>query len=231
MAGVSVEQIEDLPRIASETRARITGLVTGLDDAAASTRVPACPEWTIKDVVAHLTGVCADILAGKLDGVATDPWTAAQVEARRAAPLDALLEEWAAAAAQVEPLVPMFPGRYGRQWIADITTHEHDLRAALDSPGARDSEATTVATDFFVGSFVKVAADVPLTVVAGDRSWSSAGDEGAQLRGEPFELMRAVSGRRSLNQIRNLDWSEDPEPWLPHFTWGPFRPATTDLIE
>ena len=36
-------------------------------------------EWTVKDVVAHLCGACEDILAGRLEGVATDPWTEAQV--------------------------------------------------------------------------------------------------------------------------------------------------------
>jgi uncharacterized protein (TIGR03083 family) len=231
---VTVEQVEDLPRIATEARERIMSLVADLEPSVANASVPACPDWTVKDVIAHLTGVCADILAGNIEGVGTDPWTAAQVEARRDASLDALLEEWAAAAIQVEPLVPMFPGRSGRQWIADIASHEHDLRGALGASGAQDSEAVAVGTDFFVEAFLEYAAKKPLVIVAGDRTWGGDPDERegiATLRARPFELLRSISGRRSLDQIRRLDWSEDPEPWLPSFEWGPFRPAATDIVE
>jgi hypothetical protein len=59
-------------------RRRILELVADLDDRAVATPVPACPEWSVQDVVAHLTGVCADIMAGNVAGAATDPWTAAQ---------------------------------------------------------------------------------------------------------------------------------------------------------
>ena len=48
---------------------------------------------------------------------------------------------------------------------------------------------------------------------------------------EPFELMRAVAGRRSETQIRLMNWSGDGSVYLPAFTFGPFRPAGTDIIE
>ena len=41
--------------------------------------IPATPEWTVHDLVAHLGGITADIVSGNLDGVGTDTWTAAQV--------------------------------------------------------------------------------------------------------------------------------------------------------
>jgi uncharacterized protein (TIGR03083 family) len=223
---------EELSSAATEARERITKLVAEHSEPA-ETRVPACPEWAVKDVIAHLAGVCGDILAGNLDGVTTDPWTAAQVAARKSLSLDELLEQWARDASQVEPLVPMFPGRYAQQWLADIATHEHDLRGALEMPGARDSTATRVAIDFMIGWFVRHSvADKPVAVVAGDQSWGEPASDGITiLRGDAFELMRAVTGRRSLTQIRDLDWSDDPEPFLPLFEWGPFRPAATDIVE
>jgi hypothetical protein len=46
-----------------------------LDDAQADRVVPACPDWTVRDAYAHQAGVSADILAGRMDGVATDEWT------------------------------------------------------------------------------------------------------------------------------------------------------------
>jgi len=45
--------------------------------------IPATPSWTVKDLAAHLAGVTADILDGRLDGVATDTWTDRQVAERK----------------------------------------------------------------------------------------------------------------------------------------------------
>ena len=47
-------------RIYQETRERISALVTGLDDAALSTAVAACPGWSVRDVVAHVAAVADD---------------------------------------------------------------------------------------------------------------------------------------------------------------------------
>ena len=38
--------------------------------------VPATPEWRAHDVLAHLVGVTDDVVNGRLDGIATDAWTA-----------------------------------------------------------------------------------------------------------------------------------------------------------
>lgn len=226
---------EDLGTAYRDIRRRITELVTapGVDQ---TTRVPATPEWTVKDVVAHLTGVCADILAGNLEGVTTEPWTQAQVDARASKSLDECIEEWARASAEIEPIIEIFPGRSGPHFVMDAVTHEHDLRNALGVPGERDSATTTLALEFAVGSWlhhgVKAAGLPPLAVEAGDKRWSAGqGDATTVLRCEPFELMRAVTGRRSIAQIRSMDWSGDPEPYLPTFAWGPFRTASADLVE
>ena len=75
------------------TRERVSALVRGAGDEAGQRVVPACPRWTVRDVVAHLTGVCDDILAGRLDGVATDPWTDAQVARRAGRPVEDILDD------------------------------------------------------------------------------------------------------------------------------------------
>jgi uncharacterized protein (TIGR03083 family) len=72
--------------------ARVDGLARGLADP--SMPVPTCPGWTVHDVLAHLSGVVADVLAGNFAGIATEPWTLAQVEARRDASVEELLAEW-----------------------------------------------------------------------------------------------------------------------------------------
>lgn len=203
----------------------MTALAEGCDP---DTRVPACPEWTVKELLAHVTGVIADILDGRLDGVATDPWTDAQVAARRDTPMPAILTEWAEKAPTVEPMIDDF-GPSGRQLVFDAVTHEHDLRGALDQPGAMDSDAVAIAAGFVVPGLMGAvaAAGSPVLEVStpdGSRWVSGEGEPAARLRATSFELMRAISGRRTAEQIRALDWEGDAGPYVASFAFAPFRP-------
>src|SRR5256886_14904299 len=83
-------------------RSRVSDLVRGADDEQLERHTPATPEWRVRDVVAHLSGITADINAGNLDGVATDPWTARQVDARRDWSIEQGLDEWDTEGAKVE---------------------------------------------------------------------------------------------------------------------------------
>src|SRR5438477_1538731 len=111
----------------AEGRRRLGELVLDAGDVGGKAAVPVCPGWTVHDVMAHVVGVCADILSGNIAGVATDPWTAAQVEARRSRTMEELVAEWSEVAPQVEAFAANFPNRVGEQWVADLTTHEHDV--------------------------------------------------------------------------------------------------------
>jgi hypothetical protein len=127
-----------LGEVYARGRARITGVAEAAGDRAAATRVPACPQWSVHDVVAHLAGACDDILTGNLEGVATDAWTAAQVGKRRGASIADVLAEWAELAPRVEAIADTFPEPYGPQLITDLVTHEHDIRGVgvRSAPGA-----------------------------------------------------------------------------------------------
>jgi uncharacterized protein (TIGR03083 family) len=215
-------------------RRRLTDVVAGLDDDGAATAVPTCPAWSVHDVVAHLTGVCADVLAGRIDGVGTDPWTDAQVAARRDVPLGQVLTEWNEVAPAVETMAGAF-GSAGFQWVADQALHEQDVRGALDRPGARDSETILVGLEYMVPGFLEAVAALglpPLEVRTGGRSWTSGdGDPAVTLALEPFEALRSLCGRRSPEQLRRLPWAGDPEPYLEAFTWGPFTPQASAVVE
>ena len=244
----------------AEARERVCELVRSLSDAEAETPVPACPGWTVRDTVAHLTGVCADILAGNVAGAATDEWTAAQLEGRRGQSLGTILDEWSEVGPAVEAIAAAFPGYTGPQWVFDMTTHEHDIRGALGRPGARDSAGVAVSLDFLlsVGLSVTAAANGlgPLEIRAGDRTAVVGGEPTADfdtmvtdaliggttppppdqppvgtLRVEPFELLRGFTGRRSPAQVRAWDWSVDPDPYLVMLDAGPFKARPDDLIE
>ena len=216
----------------SECRARIASLTSGLDDRVAAVRVPTCPQWSVHDVVAHVSGVVDDVLAGRLDGIATEPWTAAQVDARRARPIVEMLAEWNTGAAVFETMLDA-AGNTGRQAVADLVTHEHDIRAALREPGARDSSAVRIGVGFVADAFVGINANsgISARVCTSDGAEFGAPDASVVLTGDSFEILRAMTGRRSIDQLRELEWQGDVESVLPSFTFGPFVPAAQRIEE
>lgn len=210
-----------------DTRGRIVGLVQDLDHDQLDMIAPATPEWRVRDIVAHLTGVCADVTAGNLAGVATDAWTATQVDDRRDVPFDQILGEWEEKGTAVEAAVPDFPEVAVAQMITDTATHEQDVRGALDAPGARDSDAVDIAARWGAQMLdgtqpLRLETDAG-TLAVGD------GTPVATVEASRFELLRAMTGRRSLDQMRAYRWEGAPCPErliLPIFT-----PRTDALVE
>jgi uncharacterized protein (TIGR03083 family) len=169
-----------LETLYDDTRQRIVALLDGAGDAVLTAAVPACPIWRVRDVVGHLTGVCADVINGNLDGKTTDAWTAAQVDARRDLPFDHVVEEWAQVGPKFAAMIDEFPGFYGRQVVADITVHEQDLRGALGIPGHRDGDGLRQSLDLLIGVVMDAGANAlgvgPIEVVADDRRWLVGGE-------------------------------------------------------
>ncbi|HEX7165810.1 MAG TPA: maleylpyruvate isomerase family mycothiol-dependent enzyme [Acidimicrobiales bacterium] len=217
-------------------RTRIGELVSSLDAAQLEVPVPTCPKWTVHDVVAHVTGVVDDALAGRLEGAPGDPWTSAQVEARRGRAITDVVAEWNEKAPAFEQLLDAI-GAAGPQAVLDVVSHEHDIRCAVARPGARDSDAVTIGLGFvgpgFVGSAAAQGVDVRVDVADG----RSFGGEGARvtLAADAFELVRAMTGRRSVEQLRKLPWAgagdADVDRLVAAFTYGPFRPAERPIDE
>lgn len=221
-----------------ETRERLTQLLDGLDDAEASTVVPSTPEWTVKDVVAHLAGLVDDWLNGRIEGYGTDEWTARQVDERRDLSFDEVLAEWRKNASDLEALMESGPADLPVEipyiTVADVVIHEHDIRGALGRPGGRDSEALQLGVKTYVtGVRQRHAASGlgPMLIRETDgRDWPvGTGDPVITVAAPRFELFRAMAGRRSRAQALAFDWSGDAEPFVdlllaPNFSW-----ASTDL--
>jgi uncharacterized protein (TIGR03083 family) len=191
-------------------RARVTEVVRAADPAALSAIAPATPEWRVRDVLAHLVGVPADVLAGKLDGVATEPWTRAQVDARREAGIEDMLREWAETGPQFETALAGVPFEISGQALFDAVTHEHDIRAALGVPGARDADAVDIAWEWMLGARTRSNAPCICYVTEDRKDVSGAGDVVVTIEAPRFELVRAVTGRRTAAEIERYGW--DPEP-------------------
>jgi len=62
--------------------AAITRLASDPDADGLATTVPGSPDWTVRDVLAHLAGGPADALAGRMEGAPGPEWTARHVGER-----------------------------------------------------------------------------------------------------------------------------------------------------
>ncbi|HEV3282335.1 MAG TPA: maleylpyruvate isomerase family mycothiol-dependent enzyme [Acidimicrobiales bacterium] len=217
-------------------RQRVTELLESTsDDEAASVTVPACPDWTITDVVAHLYGVEVDIMEGNLEGAGTPAWADDQV--RRFAPLGLhkLSEAWNETSPRVEAMGGTFPPRAVAQLVFDACTHEHDLRGAIGCPGARDTDSVVIGLTFIEDSIRGLVEEKGLPGIELDSPHFEAtiGPTPAPVRvsSSAFELFRAFAGRRSADQIRALPWHGDPSPYLEFLDRGPLQPPDRPLIE
>jgi uncharacterized protein (TIGR03083 family) len=210
-----------------DLRTRVAELMLLATDEQLDAAPPATPEWRTRDVLAHMTGSTADILNGRLEGVGSNPWTQVQVDERLDWSLADLLAEWETNGPQIEPLIPSF-GIMAGQFIVDSTTHEHDLRGALDAVGARDTDAMDITFAWLgsrVGELRAAAGAGGITVTAEDGPHTFGdGPVTASCTTTKFEFMRAATGRRSLEQIETWAWDGDARPEIvvmPIFTARP----------
>lgn len=205
------------------TRRRVIDLVTRASEDELQRRVPACPDWRVRDVVAHLTGIAVDATKGELEGVGSPEWTQRQVDERNALSLDELLAEWNAAGEQIDGALEYFPKAVASMFVGDTVTHEHDIRLPLHRPGDRDAPAVTLAVDGYTRWFGRRLreSDLPsVTVAAEGREWVAGKTEPAVEVEAPttFDLLRALTGRRTRDEIASFTWSADPQPFLDVFS-------------
>jgi uncharacterized protein (TIGR03083 family) len=218
-----------------ELRERLTGLVRASSEDELDQMAPATPEWRVRDVVAHLAGVCDDVDHGRLAGVATDEWTSTQVAKRRDLPTEQLLSDWHEHATALEPQMNAFPPIAVGQMLADACTHEQDIRGALRAPGGRDSAALAIAFDWSTDRIGQRLVDesegtLVFETEAG-RKTVGDGDPGTRLRADRFTVVRAATGRRSCAQLKGMDWDGPFAPDGLLLSTTLFTPAANDLAE
>jgi uncharacterized protein (TIGR03083 family) len=202
-----------------EGREQLLALAAALTEDDAATAVPTCPEWTVKDVYAHQAGVPADIIAGRLEGVATDEWTARQIATRTDRSFAEVVAELAEAGAQLDLLLEAAGDAVDRRLVIDQWTHEQDVRGALGRPGSRDVGAVGFAVATMVRGFGRswpALGLAPVRVVGSSGEWMLGdGEPVATMRATDFELARVLVGRRSRAQALSI-WEGDGEPFVDH---------------
>ena len=195
------------------TRERVCTLFLEATDDDLARTVPACPDWSVHDLAAHVVGTPAELAAGNFPTGDFGPWLQAIVDARRDADVAELMDEWQTLDGTIEP---MLQGPGGLMF-GDVAVHEHDLRGALGRPDHDALEVDEIVT-FALGSLATPAQDAGLgaIVVEHDGStWRSHDAEpGWTLRVEPWEAVRAVYSRRTADELRALPADGDAEPYL-----------------
>lgn len=223
MTTTNVADAPTIARLYQDTKDRILAVVEPGDW---STAVPACPGWSVRDVVAHLTAIADDwVNDGPLSSPPTDADTAAGIARFNGRDVDSIVAVWNSAAAQLSKLAQ---SDGVKPPLGDIVVHEHDIRGAIARPGERDSAAVICASDQLLTA---LQTPTPLLVTVEDAEYHCGPDDGPemQLRTTRFEAIRWRTGRRSPSQLAAMDWSADPAPLLDHLYL--FGPADADVVE
>jgi uncharacterized protein (TIGR03083 family) len=85
--------VTDWPEVYRANIDAVTALAESLPPEQLSAPVPATPEWTVREVLAHLSGSPADALSGRMDGAPGPGWTARHVAERASWSCDDLVAE------------------------------------------------------------------------------------------------------------------------------------------
>ncbi len=243
----------DLAQAYQETHDHLAELVSELPEDELGRTVQATPAWDVRDAVAHVTGeariaVTSDAppelnlleaLRDQEQADRRDALNAREVQARRGWPIEAVLKEWDGL---VEALLPMIRGDRSFPFahpflenilVADLAMHAQDVRSTVGVPGDRESAGVGVALAAFsygLDSRLRALGLPGLRVrYAGKERVLGEEPVGATLAADRFDLVRALTGRRSSAQIRAMQWEGDRETYVPLIP--AFGERTDDLLE
>ena len=217
-----------------EVRERVDRLVRGGDP---DSPVSTCPDWTVRDVVAHLTGLCEDWAEGRLEGYGSDAWTEAQIARFAGAEVEEILDRWRRAATRFADLDddPVM-GPPARWAFGDAVTHEADIRGALGAERV-PNDAVLMALKGAIARWRQVLGDAgtpTLHLHATDARawWLGQPDDPDAVTADTssYEIFRALAGRRSESQVRAWSWSGSPEAFISAGLPDPFRWAADDVV-
>lgn len=209
-------------------RAELSRLIADHLDAADRV-VPACPEWTVRDVVAHVVGGCVWAVQAREGLDVSGPPDLADVEMTR------LLDDWRQTSERLDVLLAGGADPVHPMMALDLFAHELDIRHVLGTPPPPDHPGYPGALDAAVAGFsheVRRRGLPVLRIAAPGAEWTAgsgtpgSGTPAGTLEGGRHDLFRTLTGRRTNAQIADLTWSVSPDPWLPAFAWGLFTPPT-----
>lgn len=204
-------------------------ILTVVNNANADLPVHACPGWTVRDTLAHLLGTLSDVTAGKIEDSAEDDWSTKHIERSADRSVSDLSSEWHVRA-NTSPGVFQ---RYGALLVADLVTHEFDIKHAIGNTQGRNEQVVRTVALFYLNALDAAWREdgvPPLRILTETTALDIGGDTPeTTVEMSWWEIGRLVTGRRSVEQLKALNWSGDATPWLDHlFVFGP---RETPLVE
>ena len=203
----------DLVPIYDATRARMLELARDVGPDALDVTVPACPDWSARQLLAHCVSMPAAIAAGDLPTGDLDAWIDRIGAARADRTLDELAEEWMS----VDGTIAAMVGGGGAVLFDDLVVHEHDLRGALGRP-----DHNALAPDVSVRR--SLDACVPelerrglgaIEVRTDEGTWRSHdAPTGWTLDTTPWEAVRVLYSRRTTDELRAIGGSDDIDSYI-----------------
>lgn len=109
----------------------VSALAQDLGDEQLASVVPACPAWTVHDVLAHLAGGASDAVNDRMDGAPSPEWTQRHVDERRDRSVAELLAE---IREYEDPIVESVVDNPRPAFVWNIAVHHADLHEALGLP-------------------------------------------------------------------------------------------------
>jgi uncharacterized protein (TIGR03083 family) len=210
-----------------ETHVRIATLVGGLSAEQLQMLVPACPEWRVHDLVSHLTGMAVDFCGDMAVVMGPGFWDHDEVDrreilARRGRPTGEVLAEWTDVSARFEEVVGGAEPPLAGAIVGDFICHEHDLRGAVGLPAPSDAADVRLGIDVYARSLARrldAAGLGALVLRAGDREWTvGEGTPAASVTAAPFEMFRALTGRRTREQVAAFEWTGQSDRYVGEFS-------------
>ena len=212
-------------------RDELINALAAVGDDAAGMIVPACPQWTVKDVAAHVCGLNAELLADVPGPLGSDEATTRQVSDRASADLKQVIEEWRFMAGAIDERLSADDAK-ATAFLADLVIHVYDLAEVLDQQTHEAARATPVSAHRYVPLLQQRVADqlaIALTVELTDgTTWAPPenGPAKVTLRTSPHAFLRGVTGRLRRAEVEAFDWSADPTELLDR-AWNQYGPFHT----
>lgn len=245
-----------MPDIAAafrDIRHSLSEQLLDIDAEAWDTPIPIRREWTVKDTLAMLAGFAEALIEGHWDEDYSDAWAdkdlrqrlqerfQGMIDLRRDRSGEEVLREWTGLAPRMERMMdgrePFPPGIHpfaAWTYLWAVVQNAHNIWTALGIASKdRDSEATSLCLEsaiYWLDMRLQAKAIPALRVRTGEDEWVIGdGIPQATVTAPKFELFRALSGRRSLDQIMAFSWDGDPKPYLEVFC--PFDPPVDAVVE
>lgn len=180
---------------------RVAAIAESLTEQQAGQTVPATPEWSVHDLVAHVTGAASDFVTGNTANAPSRAWTNAHVVQRRGRPLGDIAAELRESALAV-PADLITPDGAAVRW--DMVVHEQDLREALGLERAPEETWRSV----LPAALARLGRrpGVPgFDITTAEGTWR-LGIPTTRLTfaGDDYELERVLFSRRTTQQISRL---------------------------